>query len=295
MDNTNKNTNAENEKENKQVVTLVVTDLDGTLLDSNKQVSQRTRNAIHQLKEHGILFGIASGRPVESGLFLSKNWGLDKDISFLIGMNGGVLYDTRQHTKEVYSWLDGEKLYDIIQKYRHIPGLHFEVMKGNDRYVEWSTPETLENAMLYGENEIIVDYDTYLKGRRFNKLIIRSLPEQQPEVAAIGKTINDEHITSFSTSDILYEFVDPAINKGYGLQNACRHFGLNLKNAVAFGDESNDIEMLMLAGQGNAMKNALPSVKAIADTVLDYTNDEDGLARYIEEVILPNAEGKLER
>ena len=75
-------------------VTLVATDLDGTLLNSEKKVSEKNKEAIRRLKEHGILFGVVSGRPVESGLILCKGWGLEDSISFLIGMNGGVLYDT---------------------------------------------------------------------------------------------------------------------------------------------------------------------------------------------------------
>ena len=62
-------------KNENKPVTLVVTDLDGTLLTSDKNVSEKNKEAIRKLKEHGILFGIASGRPVESGLILaSQDW-----------------------------------------------------------------------------------------------------------------------------------------------------------------------------------------------------------------------------
>lgn len=89
--------------------------------------------------------------------------------------------------------------------------------------------------------------------------------------------------------------MDPDINKGFGLQKACDHFGLNLDNVAAFGDENNDLEMLMIAGQSVAMQNALPSVKAIARTVSDYTNDEDAIAHYINEVILPAQPDQVEK
>jgi Cof subfamily protein (haloacid dehalogenase superfamily) len=281
--------------ENKPV-TLVVTDLDGTLLDSHKKVSERTRKAIAALKEHGILFGVASGRPVESGVILSKDWGLADSISFLIGMNGGALYDTRRKEKTVFSDMDGELILDVINTYKQngMPHLHFEVMCGNKRYVEWSTPETLENAALFGEEEIIVNYDEFLKGRRVDKLIVRSLPEEQPAVIEISKKITSPNVTSFSTADVLYEYVNPEINKGYGLQKACDYYGLRLKDVVAFGDQSNDVEMLMLAGTGVAMANANSAAKTASNVVSDYTNDEDALAHYIEEVILPNAAGKVE-
>lgn len=280
-------------KNENKPVTLVVTDLDGTLLTSDKNVSEKNKEAIRKLKEHGILFGIASGRPVESGLILCKNWGIEDSISFLIGMNGGVLYDTRRKEKETYSILPGHLIWKILEYYKDFPDLHAEVMVGNDRYVSYSTPETLENARLYGENEIIVDLKEFLDTHNVNKLILRSKPEDQEKVAAIARTIDLPGITHFSTSDVLYEFVDPDINKGFGLQQACKHFGLNLDNVAAFGDENNDLEMLMLAGQSVAMKNALPSVKAIAKTVSDYTNDEDALAHYIDEVILPAQPDKV--
>ncbi len=271
----------------KPVVTLVATDLDGTLLNSEKKVTEKNKEAIRRLKEHGILFGVVSGRPVESGMILCKGWGLEDSISFLIGMNGGVLYDTRRKEKETYSVMPGHLIWDVIEHYRDLPDLHFEVMVGNKRYVEYSTPETLANAELYGEEEIIVDLKEFLSDKNVNKLIIRSKPEDQPKVAEIAKTIDLPGVKGMTTSDVLFEFVDPDINKGFGVQKVCDHFGLNLDNIVAFGDEANDMEMLMVAGTGVAMKNAIPSVKAIADVTSDYTNDEDALAHYIDEVILP--------
>lgn len=285
------------ENEKMKPVTLVITDLDGTLLDSDKNVSEENRKAIEQLKQHGILFGIASGRPVESGIFLSEKWGLKDSISFLVGMNGGAIYDMRRKEKENFSRMDGEMILDIIHHFDDLAeplNLHYEVMDGNDRYVNWSSPETLANAELYGENEIIVDLDEFLKGRRVDKLIIRSRPEDQEKIKERAASFTPEHATSYSTSDVLYEYVNPEINKGFGLQKVCDHFGLHLDNVVAFGDEANDVEMLMLAGTGVAMQNGIVPAKMAAKVISDYTNDENALAHFINEVIIPNAEGKLD-
>ncbi|MGM9960528.1 MAG: Cof-type HAD-IIB family hydrolase [Allobaculum sp.] len=283
-------------KDNKRpITTLVAVDLDGTLLTSEKKVSEETKKAIRKLKEHGIQFGIVSGRPVESGLILCEGWGIQDSISFLIGMNGGVLYDVRRKEKETYSIIPGHLIWKIIEAYKEMPTLHFEVMVGNNRYVQYSTPETLANAELYGEKEIIVDLEEFLEDHNVNKLVIRSTPEEQPRVKEIGASIHLPGVTCFSTSDILFEFVDPDINKGYGLYKVCDHFGLKLENVVAFGDENNDVEMLMTAGTGVAMGNALPSVKAICNVVSEYTNDEDAIAHYINEVILPNQQDKVEK
>ena len=99
-------------------ISMVVTDLDGTLLTEKKEVTEKTRKAIHALKEHGILFGIASGRPVESTLLLSKDWGIEQDISFLIGMNGGTIYDCNTEQKEEYCLMAGETILEIIEHFK---------------------------------------------------------------------------------------------------------------------------------------------------------------------------------
>ncbi|MCF0261104.1 MAG: HAD-IIB family hydrolase [Erysipelotrichaceae bacterium] len=139
-----------------------------------------------------------------------------------------------------------------------------------------------------------MDLEEFLKGRRVDKLIIRSLPETQPVLVEKAKELNLEHCAAFPTSAVLFEFVNPEINKGYGIQRVCEHYGLKLENIVAFGDEANDMQMLSLAGTGVAMQNAVPAVKFISDVVSDYTNDESALGHFIEDVIIPNSEGKLD-
>ncbi|MEY8380492.1 Cof-type HAD-IIB family hydrolase [Ileibacterium valens] len=280
-------------------VTLVVSDLDGTLLDSQKNVGQRTKEAIEDLKNKGILFGIASGRPVESIIKLSKKWGIDDSISFIIGMNGGAMYDNRLHQKEEFANMDGELLLSVIKFIRqgvdkHFGKVHFEVMDGNTRYVEWSSPYTLENADLYGEAEVIKDLDSYMPGRRFDKLIIRSDPQDQPALIEYSKGYQSPMFNAFATANDLFEYVDPQINKGYGLQKICDHYGLDLAHVVAFGDEANDVEMLSLAGNGVAMKNATLPARMASNIILDHTNDEEGEARYIQDEILANAKGELD-
>ena len=212
---------------------------------------------------------------------LSKKWGIDDSISFIIGMNGGAMYDNRLHQKEEFANMDGELLLSVIKFIRqgvdkHFGKVHFEVMDGNTRYVEWSSPYTLENADLYGEVEVIKDLDSYMPGRRFDKLIIRSDPQDQPALIEYSKGYQSPMFNAFATANDLFEYVDPQINKGYGLQKICDHYGLDLAHVVAFGDEANDVEMLSLAGNGVAMKNATLPARMASNIILDHTNDEEG-------------------
>ncbi|WP_290458724.1 Cof-type HAD-IIB family hydrolase [Dubosiella newyorkensis] len=257
-----------------ETVTLVASDLDGTLLNSQKKVTPETREALKQLKNHGILFGIASGRPVESGIILVKDWGLEDDISFLIGMNGGVIYDMRTKEKEQYHLMDGETILEIMEHYKDMDVI-FQVMVGNDRYVNKSTEET--------------------KGRKVNKLILFIDPSYMDQVKARAATFSSDRFTSYATADNLYEYTDPMINKGFGIQKICEHYGIDPVHVVAFGDAPNDKEMLEDVGYGVAMKNATEDVKAVADVVSSYTNDEDALAHFVTDEILKNNPDRLEK
>lgn len=275
------------------LVTMIATDLDGTLLDSHKQVSAETRKVLRELKNRGILFGIASGRPVESGQILVHDWGLENDISFLIGMNGGALYDMRTKVKHKYYPLSGDKILEIMEHFKDMDVI-FQCMLGNDRFVSKSTEKTRAHAKLFCEHEHEVDLQEFLPGREIDKLILFLDPELMPAVRQRATTFSDPAYTSMQTADNLYEYMDPRINKGFGIEKACKHYGITPDHVVAFGDAENDEAMIETVGLGVAMANASDELKKIADVVLKETNDQDGLAHFVENVVLPANTDRLE-
>ena len=275
------------------LVTMIATDLDGTLLDSHKQVSEETRKVLRELKNRGILFGIASGRPVESGQILVHDWGLENDISFLIGMNGGALYDMRTKAKHKYYPLSGDKILEIMEHFKDMDVI-FQCMLGNDRFVSKSTEKTRAHAKLFCEHEHEVDLQQFLPGREIDTLILFLDPELMPAVRQRATTFSDPAYTSMQTADNLYEYMDPRINKGFGIEKACKHYGITPDHVVAFGDAENDEAMIETVGLGVAMANASDELKKIADVVLKETNDQDGLAHFVENVVLPANTDRLE-
>ena len=275
------------------LVTMIATDLDGTLLDSHKQVSEETRKVLRELKNRGILFGIASGRPVESGQILVHDWGLENDISFLIGMNGGALYDMRTKAKHKYYPLSGDKILEIMEHFKDMDVI-FQCMLGNDRFVSKSTEKTRAHAKLFCEHEHEVDLQEFLPCREIDKLILFLDPELMPAVRQRATPFSDPAYTSMQTADNLYEYMDPRINKGFGIEKACKHYGITPDHVVAFGDAENDEAMIETVGLGVAMANASDELKKIADVVLKETNDQDGLAHFVENVVLPANTDRLE-
>ena len=266
-------------------VNLVATDLDGTLLNNKKEVSEINKKAIRDLKQNGIFFGIASGRPVETILKTIEDWGMSKDIGFVMGMNGGAIYDYRLQSKEEYYLLDGEIVIEIMDFFKGYD-VKFWILIGDDRYVNVSTEQTRAHARLYKENEIECDLYEFVKNRKINKLILNFDPDYQKVVEQRAREYKNDKCTGFFTAQNLFEFVDPHINKGFGIEKLCEHFGTSKEHVVSFGDDLNDCEMLMASGCGVAMKNARNRLKKVADYVSEYTNEENAIAHFIYDYIL---------
>lgn len=269
---------------NKQI-TLVATDLDGTFLDSQKRVSDINREAINQLKQHGILFGIASGRPTDTIRAMIRQWGIADSVSFIMGMNGGSIYDVRRREKHEYFLLPGTIIIDIINFFEDLD-VFFHVLVGSIRYTSKSTEETRRHAELFGETEIETDLRIFLQDRDVNKLILMCDPSYMPVVLERAKQYTDTRTTHYMTADDLLEFVDPHINKGFGIKKLAKHFGVQMEHVLAFGDAPNDALMLRDVGHGVCMVNGSDISKSMADEISDYTNDESGVGRFIEEHIL---------
>lgn len=94
---------------------LVICDIDSTLITDDQQILPYTKNVIDRLHEHGILFGIASGRPINEVIKKAKIWGFDYNFDVLIGMNGSELWDEKAQRQFDYYKLTREWMKEIIE------------------------------------------------------------------------------------------------------------------------------------------------------------------------------------
>ena len=115
------------------------------------------------------------------------------------------------------------------------------------------------------------------------KIMFRMKEEDMPKAEAWVKEHPNPYYHGFKTQSTLLEFCDKRINKGYGLQKICELNDLDIKDVMAFGDTSNDNDMLKVAGCGVCMINGTDDTKACANAITKQDNDHDGLAIYLEE------------
>lgn len=105
------------------------------------------------------------------------------------------------------------------------------------------------------------------------------------QVEAFYEMHKSEYYRAFKSQADMFEFVHPELSKVYGISYYCSQHGYSIEEAAAFGDTTNDIEMLMGCGTGVCMCNGTEDAKHAADIVTKYSNDENGLARELEDIL----------
>ena len=266
---------------------LVVCDIDNTLVPKHKNISDRTRNAIHSLRKNGILFGLASGRGVDSLHLLEEQWNIHCDM--IIGQNGAELYDDSTKKNELFysmktEWL--KQCMEIMSPFDCNPTL------GRDgiHYVR-RIDENTRSSGAYMKNvkpPHVVKDDSEFWSAPAVKIGFRVKAE---DMSAIEKRVAEfpsEDFIGFKTENTMFEFGNKKASKGNILELYCQNHNIDLKNVYSFGDMTNDISMLKISGVGVCMLNGSDDAKAASDRITEKTVDEDGFADFVEKYILTN-------
>ena len=281
-------------------IKIISLDLDGTLLDSQKRLSDGNRAALEEAAAKGVLIVPTTGR------FFGMMPQSIRDLPFVryaITINGAQVYDRETGTAivreeipldmalDIMRLLDG---YDVIYDcYRSNWGWMTESLqnKAEDyatdaHYVKMvrefrnPVPELkayLESTASEGDVQKVMLFARNTPGSEaVTKAIADAVRERFPQIKATSSTWNNLEL-NIATA-----------HKGNSLRRFAEHLGYALDNCMAIGDGMNDLSMIEAAGLGVAMSNAHPLVIAAADHVT-ASNDEDGVARAIRDFVLCNA------
>ena len=280
-------------------IRIIALDLDGTLLDSEKRLSEVNRDALARAAEKGVLIVPTTGR------FFGMMPPAVRDLPFVryaITINGAQVYDRETDTAIVKDEIPLEMalgVMELLDRYDVI----YDCYRAN---WGWMTAALQDKAADYATNE------HYLKMvREFRKPV----PELKAHLRATASEGDVQKIMLFApnsqvsglsskvlaaiSSEIAASFPEIKVtastwnnielniktaHKGNALKRFAEHLGFGLENCMAFGDGMNDFTMVEQAGLGIAMANAEPEVKRVAKYVT-LSNDEDGVAKGIDKWI----------
>lgn len=258
---------------------LIVSDMDGTLLNSQEKVSELFFELFYQLQKLGVHFVAASGRQYNS--IIHKLNPVKNDIT-VIAENGGMA--KRKDDVWVLQTLNPKKIAAIIPTLRSIENI-FIILCGKDTaYVE-STDEHLI-AMFkeyYGNHKMVEDLTKVVYNTDFLKIALYHSECSEKNIYPKVRHLKDELLLKISGKNWL-DISNPEANKGNALQVVQEKLNITQNETLAFGDYLNDIEMLQRASFSYAMKNAHDDVKKTARFTTESNNDF-GVEKVLQQVI----------
>lgn len=269
-----------------QRISLMVSDVDGTLVNRDKQLAPATVEAVRRLRAAGVPFAAVSSRPPRGMRILVEPLALE----LFGGFNGGAIVRADfTPVEEHFVAPDAARTGIEVMKAR---GAYIWVFADSEWYI--TDPENSyvarEIRTVAFQPTLVSDFGDHVAragkivGSSSDFAMLAACEAELQGLVGNGASVR-------RSQDYYLDLTPPGTDKGYAVRAFARHFGVPLEEVAVIGDMVNDLPMFGVGGLSVAMGNASDAVKAQANFVTT-SNDEDGVARAIEEFVLPRAAGK---
>lgn len=265
---------------------LLVLDVDGTLLNDEREISKRTLAALLKVQQMGVRIVLASGRPTYGLMPLAKTLELDNYGGFVLSYNGCQIIKA-QNGEILFERRINPEMLPYLEKKARKNG--FAIFTYHDDTLITDSPDNE-----YIKNEALLNNLKIIREDEFSTAIdfapCKCMLVSDKEKALIGLEQHWEKrlagtLDAFRSEPYFLEVVPCGVNKANTLGALLEHLGVTREEVIAVGDGVCDVTMLQLAGMGVAMGHSQDSVKVCADYVT-ASNEEDGVALAVEKLIL---------
>lgn len=265
---------------------LLVLDVDGTLLNDEREISKRTLAALLKVQQMGVRIVLASGRPTYGLMPLAKTLELGNYGGFVLSYNGCQIIKA-QNGEILFERRINPEMRPYLEKKARKNG--FAIFTYHDDTLITDSPDNE-----YIKNEALLNNLKIIREDEFSTAIdfapCKCMLVSDKEKALIGLEQHWEKrlagtLDAFRSEPYFLEVVPCGVNKANTLGALLEHLGVTREEVIAVGDGVCDVTMLQLAGMGVAMGHSQDSVKVCADYVT-ASNEEDGVALAVEKLIL---------
>ena len=260
---------------------MIGMDLDGTLLKSDKELTQYTKDVLKRAIEQGIIVMPATGRPITG---VPKELLEFPGIRYAVTANGGRVIDLEKNEAIAEVMLDVFEHYDTFREI-YFDGVGYASREALEHIGKYLSVPVMANYIM--STRVAVD-DVRVKFDETKLPVdkIQALFTSVEDRDAARKEIEDvPGIEITGALPMNLEINAAGVNKGKAMIELGKLLGIPREEIMAFGDGDNDLKMLKEVGTGVAMENAIPPVKGAADYVT-LSNDEEGVAKFIEKYVL---------
>lgn len=271
-------------------VKMIGMDLDGTLLTTQKELTAYTKQVLKRAAEQGIIVMPATGRPLRG---ITEDLLEFSEFRYAVTANGGRVVDLRSGESLCEELVPVDAARKILKIFEHFDTLREIYFDGTG----YAQADMLRDVGRYLEEQPMMEYllrtrvavpDLWEKFEKENRGadkvqgLFVSMEEREQALEEL-RAVPGIEITGALKKNI--EVNAAGVNKGRAMIRLGERLGIRREEIMAFGDGTNDLKMLKEAGTGVAMENAKEEVKKAADYIT-ASNDEEGVARFIEEYVL---------
>lgn len=266
-------------------IKLVAVDIDGTLLNNQRQITPEVFEAIQDAKQAGVKVVIATGRPIAGVKQILSELKLDEPDNYVVTFNGGLVQDTATGAEIIKETLTYDNYLEIEYISRTL-GVHMHAITKDGIY---TANRNIGKYTVHESNLVNMDIFYRTPEEMAGKEIVKCMYIDEPEIldATIAKL--PEHFydkyTIVKSTPFYLEIVKKSVNKGAAILHLAEKLGLTLDQTMAIGDEENDRAMLEVVGNPVVMENGNPEVKKIAKYITK-SNEESGVAHALREWVL---------
>ncbi len=266
---------------------ILFTDLDGTLLDSKKQISPYTREILDAWAAAGHKLVLCSGRDINSVKNVKDYLNLNYPGMYLIGYNGGQIIDCATGENIYRTALAPGQIAHVMAEAKK-QGLHCHTYTDTHIITPFDDEELHYYQRVIKTPVIFSEDAKEVMEKGACKCIVIELHDKE-KIEAFRKSLipfaEEEGITMIYSNPYYLEIFPSASGKGAAVKKLCEILSINPALSVAAGDAQNDISMIEAAGMGIAMINGSEDIKMAATAITAYDNDHDGLAHALYDLI----------
>ncbi|MBE6050401.1 MAG: sugar-phosphatase [Clostridium sp.] len=264
---------------------IIALDMDGTLLNDEKIITEKTKNALMKAREKGVKVVLASGRPVDGLKKYLKELNLIDNDEYVLSFNGGLVQRTGNEDVIFEVGLTGKDLHYLNDISSEL-NVNIHAFSPNRGLITPKISKYTEVEANLNDIDInVIDFSEVGEDEHIVKVMFIDEAEILDEaIEKLPKEIYEKYTVVKSTPFFL-EVINKTSGKGRGLKALADHLNVKQEEIIAVGDAANDLDMIEYAGLGVAMGNATEEVKEKANYIT-ASNNEDGIAEIIEKFIL---------
>lgn len=273
---------------------VIIMDIDGTLTNEDKVISENTKNKLKELQSQGAVLVLASGRPTRGLMHFAKELEMDKHNGLLVSFNGArvtdcetgnILFDQTMTVDTCKAVLNHMKNFDVIPmvykgEYLHVTDVYNNIVHAYGRELNIIHYESRLCNYKLCEVDDLEEFADF----PMNKILTAGEPDYLQENYKKMMEPFKDSLNCVFTADMYFEFTEKGIDKANALHCALTPLGYTKEDMIAFGDAQNDKTMLEYAGIGVAMGNATQEIKDIADYIT-LSNNDDGIVHALNELL----------